>query len=99
MVSSGSNKVASLRTNLGIEGQPDIDVAFYYDVFHLAVQAVSKMKDEGSWPAAGTMEYKKCNEYTQTDPITRNLNLLQSLKTVSVSVNTDDFFSPILILY
>ena len=71
-----NNKVSSLRRNLGIEGTPDVDIAFYFDTVHLALKAVSSMKDSGTWPA---MEYKKCNEYNQQEPLINNVNLMPAL--------------------
>ena len=79
---SGNNRVSTLKRSKGIEGGPDIDVAFYYDTVHIAVSAVSTMKDAGNWPS---IEYKKCNEYTDTEPIERDIGLLSTMKTLAVS--------------
>mgnify|MGYP002045148698 FL=1 len=79
---SGNNRVSTLKRSKGIEGGPDIDVAFYYDSVHIAVSAVSTMKDAGNWPS---IDYKKCNEYTDTEPIERDIGLLSTMKTLAVS--------------
>lgn len=84
------NKVPNLRRNYGVEGVPDVDIAFYYDTLHLALKAVSSMKDGGIWPA---LEYQKCNEYNGQDPIVRNVNLMQSL--TSESANYAFNFAPL----
>lgn len=74
------NTVATLRRNYGLEGKPDIDAAFYYDTLMMGLKAVSSLKDSGAWP---TIEYKKCNDYSQTDPIIReDVKLLPSLTQV-----------------
>ena len=73
------NRVSDLRRNYGIESRPDIDVAFYYDLFHMGLKAVSSMKEAGTWPE---LQYETtCKD--NTEPITRNLNLLQAIKSVS----------------
>ena len=79
---AANNKVSNLRRNLGMEGKPDIDIAFYYDTLQVALKSVSSMKDGGIWPE---IEYQKCNEYNGADPILRNVNLLQSMNSVAVS--------------
>ena len=80
------NRVSDLRRNYGIESRPDIDVAFYYDLFHMGLKAVSSMKEAGTWPE---LQYEKCND--NTEPITRNLNLLQAIKSVSKYNSPKDF--------
>ena len=46
-------KVSDLRRNFGVEGGPDADIAFYFDTLHLALSAVSSMKEAGTWPVIG----------------------------------------------
>ena len=77
-----NNKVSDLRRNFGVEGGPDADIAFYFDTLHLALSAVSSMKEAGTWP---TIDYKKCTEYNQQEPLVQNVNLLQSMQSISVS--------------
>jgi hypothetical protein len=48
-----SLKVSDLRRNFGVEGGPDADIAFYFDTLHLALSAVSSMKEAGTWPTIG----------------------------------------------
>ena len=76
---SKNNLVTDLRNMYGIESRPDIDVAFYYDTLHMGLKAVSSMKDAGTWPE---IQYGKCNDNSNEDMISRNVNLLQSLQSV-----------------
>ena len=55
--------------------------AISYHRKNLFLSAVSSMKDAGTWP---TIDYKKCTEYNQQDPLVQNVNLLQSMKSISV---------------
>ena len=48
------------------------------------------MKDAGTWP---TIDYKKCTEYNQQDPLVQNVNLLQSMKSISV-ISSIFFYLP-----
>ena len=79
---SKNNRVSTIRRSKGIEGGSDIEVAFYYDTVHIAVSAVSTMKEAGNWP---TIEYKKCTEYAETEPIVRDISLLSTMKNLAVS--------------
>ena len=44
-----------MRRNFGVEGGPDADIAFYFDTLHLALSAVSSMKEAGTWPTIGSL--------------------------------------------
>ena len=78
---SKNNLVTKLRNLYGIESRPDIDVAFYYDTLNMGLNAVSAMKVAGTWPQ---IQYGKCNDNRNEDMISRNVNLLQSLQSVSL---------------
>ena len=45
-----------MRRNFGVEGGPDADIAFYFDTLHLALSAVSSMKEAGTWPTIGGLD-------------------------------------------
>ena len=49
-------QVSDLRRNFGVEGGPDADIAFYFDTLHLALSAVSSMKEAGTWPTIGGLD-------------------------------------------
>lgn len=89
MAKGNDESVKTIRRNYGLETKPDVDVAFYFDTTLMALKAVSSMKDTNVWP---TLEYTKCNDYTETEPIARgNINLLQTLKSTKVPLS----FGPI----
>jgi hypothetical protein len=73
------NKVDDLRRNYGLEGKPDIDVAFYFDTTMMGMKAVSSMKEAGTWPS---ISYTRCNDYIETDPILRTVDLKTAIKSV-----------------
>jgi len=76
-----SAQIRSYKTMYGLTATPEIDAGFYFDLTVRSLTAVHNMKSGGSWPE---MTYTKCSEYTSDVPIDRSLDLVSSIKSVSM---------------
>ena len=83
-----------LRDEYGVPSTPPIEVAFYVDLGIKAVLAVNKMMSDGSWPS---LDYTKCREKSDYNPIMRNLNLVAAMQ-VKNQFNKNKLISPSLVL-
>ncbi|KAG8222734.1 Ionotropic receptor 25a [Ladona fulva] len=85
-------RLSDLKTTFGLTADPELDAAFYFDLFLRTITATDAMLQDVDWDA--TMKYVSCDDYDENSPpIRKNLDFKKYLKEAEVTPS----YAPIMI--